>query len=344
MNGIAEKIFTVVFSGLRGLFNAVWGLLSDGGGGAISFFSQSWMIWLIVLLLCGFVFDISVYLVRWRPFRARRERLERAAGYGEDDSEPVRQRPYARPRELSPVVDHAIDMPDQPEYLDPYSETGVYASQTTRRAPAPYAQVQPTMKTKRVPMASVPVYQPYERQRRSPDTQYTNMNQTIPMEGVEGYDELTRGVSPSFGSPKPEPPMYFQDMQRGYAPQLSDEELYARPNDPPATPAASEPVHPGLDNDVFHQNLGLDESGSPEERQTLFRDSTYVPYYQKRQEHGEAGRKSFNGLRQLAKRASLLADSDERNAPSLRDLQPAKDLRQAFHAPVYPKNYQRPEE
>lgn len=333
MNGAAGTIFTFAFSWLRGILNGVWSLLSGAGGWLVSFLSNNWLVVLLVLLIGGFVVDRLVYIFRWRPYYLwrRKEKREKREPYEAYDEGALPERiddgaaadaysPYERQytEDYDALYDEAYD-----EAYDPY------AAQTRRVPAAPIADG----------YGDTIVAQGggYERAGRTHQP-FTRVDAPVNPES-ESMQHLVRDVPGTFGSAKPEP-MYYQDMQMGYAPQLPPEQLYSPP--PEAQAASPEPVHPGLDDSVFQQSMGLDERGAPEEKRTLFPDSTFVPYYQRRDK--DAGQKPVSGLRQLARRASLIPDDDDKNAPSIHDLQPAKDLRSAFHAPVYPKNYQRPEE
>lgn len=166
------------------------------------------------------------------------------------------------------------------------------------------------------------------------------------MESVSPFDlshepflNPAKDMQPSFGSARPEPAAYLQDVQAGFAPPPSPEELYAMREPVPT----AEPVHPGLDLDTFHQNIGLAPKTIPAEQEEWdeepppdFPNTTFVPYYES--VDTQPSQRNRNPLSALAKKArDLVGVSDEDNQPTLRDLKPPVNMKNAFHAPVFPR-------
>lgn len=142
------------------------------------------------------------------------------------------------------------------------------------------------------------------------------------------------GMVSTFGSPQPEPLRSLQEMQATFAPK-------AAPEPPPARP-----VHPGLDLETFHQNIGLTQPdtftstrANPAEAYpdfTPYSEATQTP-------DGRLANPRLFGA--LAKRArTFVSGEDERNPRSIRDMQPTVDLKNAFHSPVYPRKKSESEE
>ena len=63
-----NKLIEVLLSWFQYLVNSIVALLSGSeGGGFIKWLSNSWLGILFVLLICGSVINVSVYVIRWRP-------------------------------------------------------------------------------------------------------------------------------------------------------------------------------------------------------------------------------------------------------------------------------------
>ena len=104
-------------------------------------------------------------------------------------------------------------------------------------------------------------------------------------------------------------------------------------------------VHPGLDLETFQQNIGLGAGSqlpSPSAPDAeAYPNFTPFPEADRPEPAGAKPR----GLGALAKRArTLVGGEDERNPLSIRDLQSTVDVKNAFHAPVYPKKKPESEE
>ena len=150
------------------------------------------------------------------------------------------------------------------------------------------------------------------------------------------------GMKPVFGTSQPEPIRYLQDMQPTYAAQVEPEMPYTRPVEPSAT----EPVHPGLDIETFQQNIGLTNTNALND--SSHRDAAeafpnFSPFPVAAQPETVDGKP--RGLGAFAKKArNFVSGEDERNPRTIRDMQPTTDVKNAFHAPVYPKKKSESEE
>lgn len=138
-----------------------------------------------------------------------------------------------------------------------------------------------------------------------------------------------QGMRPSFGSPQPEPPGYLHAVQP--TPTAQPQQPAPRPD------AAAEPVHPGLDLETIQQNIGLGGPGAPDvaPRRGENPYARFAPFPNAAQAEPAA---KPRGLGTLARKArSLMGGDDERDRPTIRDLQPTVDVKNAFREPVYPK-------
>ena len=142
------------------------------------------------------------------------------------------------------------------------------------------------------------------------------------------------GMASTFGSPQPEPLRSLQEMQATFAPK-------AAPEPPPVRP-----VHPGLDLETFHQNIGLTQPDALTSARANPAEAypDFSPYSEAAQTpDGEPAHPRLFGA--LAKRArTFVSGDDERNPRSIRDMQPTVDLKNAFHSPVYPRKKSEGEE
>lgn len=141
-----------------------------------------------------------------------------------------------------------------------------------------------------------------------------------------------QGLRPSFGAPQPEPPGSLQAVQPRYAPAAQPQPAAA-----PRLEAAADPVHPGLDLQTIQQNIGLGGAGAadaaPGREEASY--ARFAPFPHAAQAEPTA---KPRGLGALARRArNLVGGDDERDRPTIRDLQPTVDVKSAFREPVYPK-------
>lgn len=200
---------------------------------------------------------------------------------------------------------------------------------------------------------AVPLHGPLEPEpmadepRFDDDLDYWNAPQTL-MDNIAPHPALepnvTAGMRPTFGTSQPEPPAYRQEasMGIGYTPMP----MPPLPGTPqPIQQGGETAVHPGLDLETFQQNIGLGAGSqlpSPSAPDAeAYPNFTPFPEADRPEPAGAKPR----GLGALAKRArTLVGGEDERNPLSIRDLQSTVDVKNAFHAPVYPKKKPESEE
>ncbi len=78
MNAFANTVFSLLLGWVRNAVQAVWNSISSGGShGFLTWLGDHW-IWLVVFLcIAGFVLDYLVWIIRWRPYRLWRQKLQR---------------------------------------------------------------------------------------------------------------------------------------------------------------------------------------------------------------------------------------------------------------------------
>lgn len=142
------------------------------------------------------------------------------------------------------------------------------------------------------------------------------------------WDEPEMAFEAPIQQDAPAPPArsaeYYRDMQSGFAPAVPPQQLYAQP------------VHPGLNEDVLRQNIGLSPNGElPDMSAPVVHAPAFRPFTV--QEEAEPVR-TPGALSRLARRArDLVGMADDENAPSIHDLHTTVDVSDAFHEPVYPQ-------
>ncbi len=298
MNGFTNSMITLLLGWMKALISDLWQLLSGEKGGALlGWLAANWKVLVVLLCAGGFVMDRIIYFIRWRPdyvWRSRRERRRQRRL----EREPAEEnwRPNA-PQEELPAAAYTPDPP-----------AASYAPQSTR------------------------IYQSAGQAPYEPQEELSPVYDDEPIQWQPEEEPGLReryGMQSSFGTPRPEPIEYLRDVQAGFAPPQTPQQMYA----PPASSYAP-PVHPGLDDDALRQNFGLDQQAwrDPLEEENLMQVPTWQAFPQQ-----EAPKPGNPLLRFAQKARDLVTIRDEENAPSIHDLRPSVDRSQAFHKPVYPK-------
>lgn len=293
MNSFINAILSLMLSWIRALITRLWSLItSESGGELFRFFSQNWLKMVGVLCAAGIVADLIVYFFRWRPDYVWRSRLHRFRREPEPVEEPV------------PVEDHATQVyrPVAPQSYAPLNQRQPVCAPTTA-ATQTYAAVQDLE----------PVFD-----------EEAYAWESGPVEPEWQPEEL-----PAYGQAQPEPAALYHDIQSGFAPAVSPEQLYV--------PSASyQSPHPGLNEEAFRQSFGLqtDEEAQQDRAIPVMYAPAFRPFTVKDEEE-EAPAPSR--LSRLARRARTFVGVDEEDRPTIRDLQNTVDVSQAFHAPVYPQ-------
>ena len=359
MNGFTSAILSLLLGWLRALLDQFWRLLSsESDGSFLSFLTLHWKTFFIVLCVGGFVLDRIIFFFRWRPdyvwgtklgrLKRRFSRSDkREPAYPSDDaggwgsSAPT---PYEALYDV-PMPYSTTPPQDSPDAFDSYVPEEVAAFSYT-----PVAAVQdfaPLANQSRVPYESAPspgyVWPVFDDPAEDWDGYAEPSSQAYaPMFAYEEpYEHPAQDLPSAFGEAKPEPAGYHDDVA-GFIPQLPSEE----PTQNRAAPIPGELVHPGLDLDTFHQNIGLSmEDSIPSDipsRGPLFKpvvnfpNTTYVPYYQETEPSTD--HQSKGTLSSFAKKAKNLVSIDnEANPLTIRDIQIPVNVKTAFHPPVMPR-------
>ncbi|MEG0268831.1 MAG: hypothetical protein RR821_01145 [Clostridia bacterium] len=396
MNGFTNTFLTLLLGWLRVFITNLWHLIgSEDGGSLYSFLAQNWKLLVVLLCVGGFVVDRVIYFIRWRPYYVWSSKLNRLRRKrGKQTAPPTPAPQWDDEADDLPSAAQAY-YPDTPQESDSQAEQTTFApiaqaayrrpavqvqtvhtpqnAATQAYAPATAAYLPPSDHTQAtvhyaplahgMPQAQVPYRRPYEPPRDLEpvfDDEFTSWaaGETLVRPLSESaFQNPAYGMEHSFGSPKPEPIDYIRDMQAGFAPTPSPEQLYTRPPSPSplSTPeTAASPVHPGLNSDAFRQNFGLTPSGyssfaptasyTPEEDfdtspvPSQMHVPTFMPYAQMQTAVEDKTAKTRNPFANIAKKArDLVGVENEDQRPTIHDLQPAVDMRTAFHKPVYPK-------
>lgn len=325
MNGLANAILTLLLSWLKTIISSIWSLLSSESGSRFyRFLANNWLLILLILAVGGFLVDRIIYVIRWRPHWVRRNRrLQRQLA--DEEAAVADHRPR---RTWEPAADPVWEQADEP---GPFLEQPAAAWAAPAPEPA-YAEPWPAGDTRVYGAEPAPqqtnVYSglnrsPYRPQARDIDPVFDDdlaaWENDMPEAAAPRQPE--NGVSLQ----------YIQDMHAGYARPLPPEQLYS------SEPSAGEPVHPGLDGDVFRRHIGLDANEMPEEDYSSQPVQTFTPFTQMAQTD-DAPKKSRNPFLNLMK----LMDDD--NRPSIRDLHNNVDVRTAFNEPVFPQQTYHTEE
>lgn len=395
MNGFATAILSMLLGWLRSFVNNLWRLLgSESGGSFIAFFRDQWKTIFLVLCVGGFVLDRIIYFFRWRPdyvWSTKLGRLKRRlSGKDAEEYEPEAYAPahaqpdseaYAPPPNWQrPATFLKADEPVTAQ--DEYGSTVRYAPPASVTGYAPATQATPSYRYGGEADGDLqPVFDEVTESWTPPayGTSNAAASSFAPMASYEEpFENPAEDLSPGFGMAKPEPVTYLQDVQMGFAPPPTPQELYqkggalaptsarnsAQRNEAHTrdttvgrvagdkkrtTPVLSEPVHPGLDVETFQQNIGLgqpageweasdEQAAEPPMRPMV--DFPNTTYVPFYQNTAPDTERRRSGLSSLAKKArSLVSATDEDNPPSIRDLQSVVHMKNAFHPPVLPKKH-----
>lgn len=296
MNGFANSLLSILLSWIRALVSNIWTIInSEDGGTVYRFLAGNWMMLLLILLAGGFVIDRIVYLLRWRPHYVWLSRLDHL------------RRGKRRKNE--------------PETVFPTDPVPEIAAQTAVYQPVP----SPTI-----------AYAPARQANAAPAEAYTQIY-APPSEELLFDEPVMQWQEEAWQTPEApsaDPNAYYRDVQSGFAPAISPEQLYA-PRTRSSAADYQQPVHPGLDDEAFRQSFGLQE----EEPQPVpvMRAPAFRPFTVKTEDTAPVRPQST--LSRLARGARSLVGVDDEDQPlTIRDLHSTVDVSQAFHEPVYPQN------
>lgn len=351
MNGFASSVLSMLLGWLRTFLTNLWNLLgSDDGNSFLVFLQDNWKIIFLFLCVGGFVLDRLIYFFRWRPDILWRGRLNRLR---EKKQKPQKHSPSVSPNMETDdfffqnvPAHHETREPIltslSPCVQDPRTHFPSSASIPHAAYDIPEALKQNTANDTGTPdfapaikvPSSHPVFTPASFEETEPvfDDPETSWS-------FSDFQNPASDLYASFGVAQPEPSL---------------EALY-EPSVPPivpiqpshtAAPAVDPyvPVHPGLNAEILQQNIGLGDANSLDSfsNEPFFKpmpdfpDNSFVPFYQKQQETETHPKR--NPLATFAKKArNLVTPVDEKDPPSIHDLQPRVDIKSAFHPPVMPQ-------
>ena len=101
MGTLADSLFTVLMSWVRGLVNAIWALFTSDHTTVLEFFGKNWLIIAAVIVGAGLVIDWIIWLLRWQPYHLwaqRARRLLRIEGPEDEEAPPAKAHAAAMPR------------------------------------------------------------------------------------------------------------------------------------------------------------------------------------------------------------------------------------------------------
>ncbi|MCL1854867.1 MAG: hypothetical protein FWF86_03960, partial [Clostridia bacterium] len=319
-----------------------------------------WKAIFIVLCIGGFMLDRPIFFFRWRPdyvWSTKLERLKRRFSRG-DAMEPAYPLDYADDWETPPFdsmpYEASQDLPMTRETrLSQNSQNafGYYdldESGASSLIPASsfqdFAPLASGYKASYEPVSSPAMTQPVLKE---PAEDWGGYAETSDLDDnpfsfhEETYAHPVQDMPSAFGEAAFKQAGYHEGAER-FAPPPSSEEL----TQTRAAPILSELVHPGLDLDTFHQNIGLPIEGQitggdpprepPLEPTVDFPNTTYVPYYHAAEPTTDHHAKG--ALSAFAKKArTIISIDDESNPRTIRDIQMPISVKAAFHPPVMPR-------
>ncbi len=305
MNGFVKSALVVLLDWIRRLITTTWNLLrSDDGSAFMRFLGKHWLGIVIAVCVLCIIVDGVVFFFRWRPDLVWATQLRHLRA--------KRTRREHKPAEKPVKVKQPKSEP-QPE-------------------PEPYTAFAPLQQ----PPANVPTVsavQLWQQAQVQPEPVWDDNALWEDDEQAVWQEQPTV----SYVRPQAAPASYYRDMQAGYAPVLPPEQLY--------TPSATyqqpepEPVHPGLNEEAFLQNIGLQPAPAPQPSTPA--PPVFRPFTVTQEPKPEAAPQG--ALQRLAQKARGFIALDEEQR-SIRDLQSNVDVSKAFHEPVYPQTFDQTEE
>ena len=340
MNSFASTLLSLLLSWLRSLIGHFWRLLeSDQGQALLPFLRDNWPHILLIICIGGFVIDRVVYFFRWRPdyvWATNLARWKRRLS-GEEKSEKESE-------EKSEKENKKKDKSRK-------TRKARKSKKAPRRQPAPHQDSRP-------PMQAEPSVWPEPPQDEGYTIVHTPLVTGDRLNPAE--PQATFRYAPIAGEAAAPAPMATDSTISWITPPLQPEPFSAPmaagsildisadvDDEAPALPAFSkdDPLHPGLDSETLQQSIGLAPTDSQNssvpsaigalEPAASFPNTSYVSYTQN--DYAPPPPLPRGPLSQLAQKArSLMSMSDEEHPPSIRDFQSTVDMRDAFHAPVFP--------
>lgn len=69
MSSFANTVFSMLLGWVRGAVAGLWALMSEEGGGALKWLGEHWLELTVALCILGTLVDVTVHLIRWRPYK-----------------------------------------------------------------------------------------------------------------------------------------------------------------------------------------------------------------------------------------------------------------------------------
>ena len=118
MGTLADSLFTVLMSWVRGLVNALWALFSSDHTTTLEFLGRHWLLIAVVIIAAGLVIDWIIWLLRWQPYHLwaqRARRLLRMEEPRDEEEEPAPAKAHAaampRKRDAAQAWEKADEVP-----------------------------------------------------------------------------------------------------------------------------------------------------------------------------------------------------------------------------------------
>jgi len=144
MGTLADSLFTVLMSWVRGLVNGIWALFTSDHTTMLEFFGRNWLIIAAVIIGAGLVIDWIIWLLRWQPYHLwaqRARRLLRMQEPEEEEKAPAKARAAVMPRQriyTQQLLDESMEIePHAPVQVDQDEEDAVL--QEAQNAPDEFA-------------------------------------------------------------------------------------------------------------------------------------------------------------------------------------------------------------
>ena len=142
MGTLADSLFAVLMSWVRGLVNAIWALFTSDHTTMLEFFGKNWMVIALVIIAGGLVIDWIIWLLRWQPYHLWAQRVRRLLRMEEPEQEeeqPARAHAALMPRRKTEAqLDATMEIePFAPAMIEQAEEAAVL--EQAQNAPDEYA-------------------------------------------------------------------------------------------------------------------------------------------------------------------------------------------------------------
>ena len=143
MGTLADSLFTVLMSWVRGLVNALWALFSSDHTTALEFLGKHWLMIAAVIIAAGLVIDWVIWLLRWQPYHLWAQRARRLLRIEEPEDEEEAQAPARAHAAVMPRKREAVPEAVQEEAWDEAQDVPLYLGEQDELAAMQRAQDTP---------------------------------------------------------------------------------------------------------------------------------------------------------------------------------------------------------